>query len=47
MACQAVLAVGGVVTALCIDMKNGCVVAGIQDVIKFVYLSARVIVDVV
>ncbi|XP_062500233.1 U5 small nuclear ribonucleoprotein 40 kDa protein-like isoform X2 [Corticium candelabrum] len=34
MACQAVLAVGGVVTALRIDTKNGCVVAGIQDVIK-------------
>ena len=42
MACQAVLAVGVVVTALCIDTKNGCVVAGIQDVIKFVYLSAAV-----
>ena len=42
MTCQAVLAVSGVVIALCIDTKNGCVVAGIQDVIKFVYLNAAV-----
>jgi hypothetical protein len=28
------LVAGGVVSALCIDQRNGCVVAGIHDVMK-------------
>ena len=35
MSCQAILVAGGVVSALCIDQRNGCVVAGVHDVMKY------------
>ncbi len=36
MGCEMVLSAHGNVSALCIDTTNGCVVAGVQDTIRYV-----------
>ena len=35
MACELVMSAHGVVSALCIDKINGCIVAGVQDTIRY------------
>jgi len=34
MACDLVLSAQGAVSALCIDQLNGCIVAGVQEIIR-------------
>ena len=35
MACDLVLSAQGAVSALCIDQVNGCIVAGVQEIIRW------------
>ena len=35
MACDLVLIAQGAVSALCIDQVNGCIVAGVQEIIRW------------
>ena len=37
MSCEMVLTAHGNVSALCIDRTNGCIVAGVEDTIRYVY----------
>ena len=39
MTCELVLSAQGAVSALCIDQANGCVVAGVQEIIRLADLS--------
>lgn len=34
MGCDVVLTAQGAVSALCIDQVNGCIVAGVQEIIR-------------
>ena len=34
--CEMVFSAQGIVTALCIDTINGCIVAGVQDTVRLV-----------
>ncbi|XP_020913413.1 U5 small nuclear ribonucleoprotein 40 kDa protein [Exaiptasia diaphana] len=45
MSCEMVLSALGAVSALCIDQVNGCVVAGVQEVIRVYDTEARKIVQ--
>lgn len=45
LSCDLVLSAYGSVTALCVDMVNGCVVAGVQDVIRVYDIEAKIIVQ--
>ena len=37
MNCELVLSTSGGITAMCIDQSNGCVVVGIQEIIRYVF----------
>jgi len=45
MACELVLSAQGAVSALCIDQVNGCVVAGVQEIIRVYDPDTRKIVQ--